>query len=473
MAYRENNFVEKTIFALSTPLGKSGIAVIRISGAHAKEAVRNLGYTKRFVARYATLVELFTFSNPKKHIDSAIIIYFEAPNSFTGEDVIELQVHGSIAVIKELLDELGQMDFLRPAEAGEFTKQAFINGKLDMIRVEALSELIHAETKVQKNIALRQFSGQLENLYEKWRLLLIDIISSLEPFIDFPDEYIPEDEVQKSITKLFDLKHSIKKHVERSRNVELIRHGINIAIVGPPNAGKSTLINLLTHNDISIVSDTPGTTRDVVHAQREINGIKVNFSDTAGLRKTTDIIENDGIHRTKLVSQKAEIIILIFDINDICVDKIHDTILTAKNNTHAHNIIILNKSDLLDTISLKKNTYRIIEILKQINYSIDTNHIIVTSIKEIGSFDKIMIKLREIIAHYGISENEDLITSLRQIISLKNAIKYMDEFTMETSLDLSIQNLRYAAYELEYVSGKNITIEEITDQLFRKFCIGK
>lgn len=469
--------IASTIFALSTPPGKSGVAVIRISGKYALQAIQNFGCTKEMTPRLATYMKLFSYLNPAECLDMALIIYFPAPHSFTGEDVIELHIHGSIAVMDCVMNELNHMKFLRPAEPGEFTKRAFINGKLDIVRVEALSELIHAETRLCKSIALQQFSGQLKALYEEWKSTLINIMAKFEALIDFPEEYISQSVLNDASDEAKSLAQSIATQLKRSNQADIIMGGINVALIGPPNSGKSTLLNLVTQKDISIVSEIPGTTRDVIIAQGEIGGIRVVFHDTAGIHQTNDMLEQEGIKRTKNVIATANVVILLFDIHtsmqdvqDVC-SKLQECVFHD-----FHILCFINKIDLLynndDVID------RTAEIAGYITNHFSAIHTI-THISALSceSADIIYKELQKIITRYSISGNDVVITNIRQKNALQACLQYIEGFLYELKIedhfDLAVQNLRYAALELERISGNSVQVDDVIDSIFANFCIGK
>lgn len=464
----------QTIFALSTPLGKSGVAVVRISGSHAINAVRALGCEKELIPRYATYTKLFSYVDRDDLLDSALVLYFPAPHSFTGVDVVELQVHGSIAVINDLLHNLSMMKFIRPAGPGEFTKQALMNGKLDVVKVEALADLIHSETKMQKKLALMQFSGQLGVLYDNWRRVIVGIASRLEALIDFPEEYIPELALSDMLLSVRSLRVSIANQLERSKKAHVIEYGVTIAIVGPPNVGKSTLLNLLMQQDVSMVSEIAGTTRDVVRISREICGVRVMFYDTAGVRETVDVLEKEGIRRTKLAAMQANVVLVVFDV-DSDMNDIKNTCDGLALKTFDHCMCIINKIDLLSGVALAE---RLLVVKNMIRDNLgNICSILDVSVDKVDGYDVIMRELEKIIRCYGLGEDDVLITSMRQTKALENCVHHMEMFEQKMeegfNMDLAIQDLLYAAQEIEYVSGRGITMAEITDELFKNFCIGK
>lgn len=502
----------RTIFALATPFGKSGVAIIRISGPQALDALRALGYEGDIEPRYVVHAKLFAVNNKKDLLDSSIVIYFQSPNSFTGEDVVELHTHGSIAVIKGILEELNKIPFLHPAEKGEFTKCAFINNKLNLIQVEALADLIDSESYIQKHTALRQFSNQLTSLYENWRQQLIKILVQLEAYIDFPEDDIPNSALNKANDIVQALIIDIERYLKNSESAQVLLHGVNVAIIGPPNSGKSSILNLLAKQDLAIVSDIAGTTRDIVQTKIEINGVNVVFYDTAGIRNTDDFIENEGIKRTKNAIKKSDINIIVFDM-ECDFDNIESIFQLIENN-HTENvenndvencnsifqnklyICILNKIDIVkinnafdstlngvlnstcnkNNDDLKKRIEA--QVLKYKKY-LEKNKINVFKILPISAinekyFSDIALCVSSIISEYrnNINEDELLITRMRQIDKLKECLYYLKEFNLNKYLELSAQDIKFAANNLSILSG-DIALDDVLDQLFSSFCIGK
>ncbi|WP_010407470.1 tRNA uridine-5-carboxymethylaminomethyl(34) synthesis GTPase MnmE, partial [Wolbachia endosymbiont of Nasonia vitripennis] len=299
----------ETIFALSTVFGKSGVAVVRISGNYALKALNHFHIKKEIKPRFATLVDLYDDSS--QLIDNGIIIYFPAPNSFTGEDVIELQMHGSKAVIKIILEELSKIFVM--ARPGEFSLRAFLNGKFDLTQIEGIADLIDAETKMQAKQAIKQISGELERLYSSWKQKLITIQSKIEAYIDFPEDILAEkNELEKINNEVKTLVQSIQEHLNDNRRGERLREGLHVVITGKPNVGKSTLFNFLAKRDIAIISEYAGTTRDILEAHIDVAGYPVILSDTAGIHESSDPVESEGISRARKRSLEANLRIELF-----------------------------------------------------------------------------------------------------------------------------------------------------------------
>ncbi|HJK87686.1 MAG TPA: tRNA uridine-5-carboxymethylaminomethyl(34) synthesis GTPase MnmE, partial [Candidatus Megaira endosymbiont of Hartmannula sinica] len=305
-----------TIFARSTSFGKSGVCVFRISGSKALDAVNRLLLKNEKIdlssvkARYMYLRNIYKIgtcsdqghANMPSLIDQVMIVYFNNGHSFTGEDVIEIHSHGSIAIIKIIIEQLHSINYLRHAEAGEFTKRAFLNGKFDLTRAEGLGDLLEAQTEFQHAQAISQYSGILEQKYNSWRQDIIKIMSLIEAYIDFPDEDIDSEVIKISNNKISQIKDSIANHLNDNNKGEKLRNGVKVAIVGRPNSGKSTLTNLIVGRDMAITSDIAGTTTDVMEAYIDIGGYPIILQDTAGIRTNSDsnIIEQIGIGKAKI-----------------------------------------------------------------------------------------------------------------------------------------------------------------------------
>lgn len=298
-----------TIFALSSGGLPSGVAVIRLSGPASGQAVQAL-CGRQPAERRASLLSIRNRNGEK--LDAGLILFFQGPNSFTGEDCAELQIHGGRATVKAVLAELAGMAGLRAAEAGEFSRRAFLNGRMDLIEVEGLADLIAAETEMQRRLAAEQSSGGLSQLYDSWAKRLTHARAMIEAELDFADE----DDVPGSIADTIwrdmrQLEQEIVNHLSGVRSGEIVRDGLKVVIAGPPNAGKSSLLNYLAKRDVAIVTDVPGTTRDVLHVDLDLDGFAVRLYDTAGLRKTDDVVEQEGIRRTQLSMAQAHLVLLL------------------------------------------------------------------------------------------------------------------------------------------------------------------
>ena len=304
---------DQTIFAPASAAGKSGVAVFRVSGKDARRAITDLCKPSDVPApRFAALRDI-KHPHSGEVIDRALVLFFPAPHSFTGEDVVEFHTHGGRAVTNAVIDALTVLPAFRLAEAGEFTRRAFENGKMDLTEAEAIADLIHAETEAQRKQALRQLDGALGRIYEDWRARLSRSLAYMEAAIDFADEELPPDMLEKQSVVLRDLRTEIAAHLNDNHRGERLREGFSIAILGAPNAGKSSLLNALAQREAAIVSPTAGTTRDVIEVHLDIGGYAVTLADTAGLRESSDAIESEGIRRAHAHAQQADLKVLVFD----------------------------------------------------------------------------------------------------------------------------------------------------------------
>ncbi|MDF2964661.1 MAG: trmE [Rickettsiaceae bacterium] len=440
-----------TIFALSSAPGKAGVSVFRISGINALRAIDIICPDVTLKPREAQLVNLYS---PENNIifDKAIVIYFKAPNSFTGEDVIEFHTHGSIAIGNMLIESLMSIEGLRLAEPGEFSKRAFLNNKMDLTAAEGLADLIEAETSQQVRQAIRQMSGELEKLYEGWRHDLLKIQSLLEAYIDFPDEEIPDSVLDGVNANLCRLKQAINSHLNDNTRGERLRNGIKLAIFGPPNAGKSSLLNYLARREVAIVSTKAGTTRDVLEIHLDINGYPIVIADTAGIRATEDEIEAEGIKRAQIAASQADIKIFIFDIAEGMPKDSHFLELIDDNT-----IIIANKIDLKH---------------QRQNISYQGNKVLALSVKEKAGMELLLDEITRKAETLARPSETPAITRLRYRKSLNEALILLSNFNFDKDIVLAAEDIRLAARALSQITGK-ISVDEILGEIFANFCIGK
>lgn len=445
---------EKTIFALSTVYGKSGVAVIRISGPQALDAIKAMtdidinAIRPRYVY-FTTLRD----KNELHSIDHSLVLYFKAPNSFTGEDIVEFQTHGSKAVIASVMDNLSKLENFRLAEPGEYSKRAFYNGKMDLTEAEGLADLIDSETSEQQKYALRQMEGGLKNLYEGWRQDLIKILAHLEAFIDFPDEDIPSSVMAEMKNNVFKLENEIESHLNSDSIGERLREGFRVVIIGAPNAGKSSLLNAIVNRNAAIVSDIAGTTRDAVDVHLDLNGYPVMFTDTAGLRETEEEIEKLGIDIAYSKIQDADLVICLFDASTDSVqsfDKIRDSL---KNKA----VFVANKSDKL-TFEQRSE--------------IEKSGCLVISAKQKAGVDKILDEVGKQLKQRFTSNSNLLITRRRYREALQDVLDNLQAFSFNKEIELTAEDIRLAARALGKITGR-IEVDDILDKIFGDFCIGK
>jgi tRNA modification GTPase len=386
-------------------------------------------------------------------IDRGMAIYFKAPHSFTGEDIVEFQLHGSLAVIKELFNLLGSLEGLRPAEPGEFSRRAFLNGKMDLMEAEGLADLIEAETPAQKVQAIRQMDGKISSYYNDLRQEMIKCLALLEAYIDFPDEDIPESVLQNIESDINELQNSIQTALDDQHRGERLRDGIYIVILGAPNAGKSSLLNILARRDAAIVSAKAGTTRDIVEIHMDIAGYPVILADTAGLRQTDDDIEQEGVKRALARAGEADIKLVLFDGEKWPeMDAASEALID--NNT----LIIINKSDLL--AASKKD------------YAGTKHSALYVSTKTGHHIDLLIENLEKRIVSFFSSQAAPFITRESHLILLKECTQYLENSLQDISLELKCEELRQAANAVGKITGK-IQVDDVLDVIFRQFCIGK
>lgn len=436
-----------TIFAPLTLKGHCSIYVIRISGTRVKECLSKLGIRRRLKHREATVCTLK--DEDKKPLDEALVIYFESPNSFTGEDVVELNLHCSNYIISKVVSILLSVENVRLAERGEFSKRAFLNGRIDLMQAESIADLVNSETELQHKMAINQLQGKNSNFYNALRAKIVEVLSILEAFIDFPEEEIPQDLENEIEGQIENIKYEISNNLNDNRVGEKIRDGFHIAIIGEPNSGKSTLLNYLSKRDVAIVSDIAGTTRDIIEVNLDIAGIPVILYDTAGIRDTQDIIENEGVKRAINKAKSADLKILVVSIDNTNIDK--KILGLIDDNT----IILLNKIDL-----------------GKVDTNFDKGIVIEVSLKDKINLDKFLKTLQEKLESIVSPNIDTTITNERYRRELINAVKYLDMFNFSMPIEINTENVRMAAESIGKITGK-INSEEILDNIFSKFCIGK
>ncbi|MBQ8751269.1 MAG: tRNA uridine-5-carboxymethylaminomethyl(34) synthesis GTPase MnmE [Alphaproteobacteria bacterium] len=439
---------KNTIYALSTVFGKSGVAVIRISGNSVLSVISKITNIdiNTIKPRYAYFTDIIN-PNTKEILDKSLVLYFKAPCSFTGEDILEIQTHGSKAVLNSVLNILSSIEDVRLAEPGEFSKRAFYNNKMDLTEAEGLADLIDAETSEQQKYAIRQLSGNLKNLYSSWREDLVKTLSYLEAFIDFPEEDIPEDLYNDILNTIFKVKENITLHLKDNSVNERLKNGFQIVIAGATNAGKSSLINTLAKRNAVIVSDIAGTTRDAIDINLDIKGYPVVITDTAGIRETDNPIEKQGIEIAKEKIETADIIINIYDVTNSSHD---DTLEVSKT------IYVANKIDKLTKEELNK---------------IPSNHLKISAKQNIG-VDSLVDKIIDIIKDNFANSSNYLITRERYRLALEECLEHLNTFSLDKEIELSAEDIRLACRSIGKITG-HVEIDEILNNIFGSFCIGK
>ena len=441
------------IYALSSGPGVSGIAIIRISGPNTKEIIELLTQKTIPAPRMANLRKIHN-SNTSELIDEGIILWFPGPGSYTGEDMAEIHIHGSKAVILAVQNEISKIKNCRLAGPGEFTKLAFQNGKINLLKAESIGDLISAETEIQRLQAVKIMKGTSSHKFNELREKLIKILSFVEAKIDFPDEDLPDENLHKIKKDSLDVKNEIDKILNDQKVGEIIREGFKIAIVGPTNAGKSSLLNNLSNREVAIVSEIAGTTRDVVETHLNIDGYPVIISDTAGIRDSKDEIEKKGIKLSLKKAENADLKLVVVDAKSIDLSGFLNEFL--KNNA----ILVVNKSDLLN---------------EELNPEIKKlNHVLI-SLKDNLNIDKLIEKIKKILKNKFISEEDILITRERHRQHLIQCVDHLKNFADKNDkndFDKAAEDLRLATRQLGMIVGK-VDVEEILGSIFNDFCIGK
>ena len=441
-----------TIYALSSGPGLSGIAVIRISGNETKKVLLNMTKGSMPLPRVASLKKILDIKT-KKLIDEGIVIWFPGPNSYTGEDMAEMHVHGSRAVIKSILSNIAKVKNCRLAEAGEFTKIAFQNDKINLLKAESIGDLIASETEIQRKQALKIMSGKSSDKFNSWRESLLKILSKFEAKIDFPDQDLPKDILKNIKIESEKIKLEIRQILDDSNVGERIREGFKIAIIGPTNAGKSSLLNYLSRREVAIVSEMAGTTRDTIEVHLNIDGFPVVMSDTAGIRKSKDEIEKKGIKLALKKADDADLNILVFEPKSV------DFTGFLKDLDLKKSLFVINKSDLRPNKNQELEQYSPISI----------------SIKDDVNIDKLIDQIKKNLKNKFVSTEDTIITRERHRQHLEQCVAHLDEFSKknnEKDFDKAAEDLRLATRHLGMLVGK-VDVEEILGSIFNDFCIGK
>ena len=443
-----------TIFALSTGSVKSGIAIIRISGPNTKKILSKITKIDLPNPRKASLCNIYNHENDEL-IDQGILIWFPGPNSYTGEDLAELHIHGSKAIIGILLASLSKIEDCRLAEPGEFTKIAFENGKINLLNVEALSDLISSETELQRRQAINLLSGKVSKKYHELRNRLLKILANVEAKIDFPDEDLPEDILKNIKDETHDIIKIINSILNDNKVGEKIRDGFKVVIVGPTNAGKSSLLNYLSKREVAIVSEIEGTTRDTIEVGLNLDGYPVLISDTAGIRETNDPVEKKGVQIATDKAQDADLKIILLDAKNPHFKGFFDRLYDENS------LLVINKSDLISG-EFDEN-------------SIDNLEHILISVKEETNLNTFVEQIKKKLKHrFSVSENI-LISRERHRHNLEKCISHLKIFLEKNSIndfDKAAEDLRLATRYLGRVVG-DVDVEEVLGKIFNDFCIGK
>ncbi len=439
-----------TIFAPASGRGRAGIAVIRVSGSAAAEALRKLTGAELPTPRVATRRRL---SDPEAReiLDEALVLWFPAPASYTGEDVVELHLHGGAAVLSGVLEALAGVAGLRPADAGEFSRRAFLEGKLDLTEAEGLADLIAAETARQRRQALDQMGGRLGGLYEAWRGRLLRLLAEIEAEIDFAEEEgdVAAGAVARLPGEIAALAGEIARHLEDERRGERLRDGLQVAILGPPNAGKSSLLNALAKRDVAIVTDQPGTTRDVLEVRLDLAGYPLILADTAGLRRPREAVEAEGVRRARRRGEAADLRLVVID----AAEPPDAESLAAVTGEDA--LILANKIDVAPAPA---------EFAGQSPIPL--------SLRTGQGLDDLLARLEREAARRLDGGAAPLVTRTRHRSALGECRAALARALAAGEAELMAEDLRLAARAIGRITGR-VDVEDILDIVFSEFCIGK
>ena len=442
---------DETIVALSSGQLPSGIAVIRVSGPGVRPLLGEL-FDSVPEPRRLSLRSIRTRND--ELLDEGLVVFFPGPGSATGEDVAEFHVHGSPAVVSAIVEEFANQADFRPAEPGEFTRRAFHNGRLDLTQVEGVADLIASETAAQRRLALNQAGGASRSVLEDWRQRMISARALIEAELDFPDE----DDVPGSVSDqvwddLSALRQEIATQLADRHRGERLRRGFEVVILGPPNAGKSSLINELAKRDVAIVSDEPGTTRDMIEVHLDLHGYPVTVVDTAGMREAVGQVEREGMHRARERAAGSDLVLWL---HDSAEDMQTDQALIRADNV----LLVATKCDLIESDAERSR------ILSKVNLMIST--------KAGDGLDSLVTALGEAAAAGLAGGEQAVITRARHRHALETCIRAMDSAieASEVPLELRVEDLRRATDQLGRVTGQ-VDVEDLLDVVFSAFCIGK
>lgn len=440
---------EDTIFALSSGRLPAAIAVVRISGLNARLGLETFG-VKLPEPRRAARAQLRD-PDSRETIDDALALWFQGPRSETGEDMVELHLHGGRAIVAKVFSVLGGLPGFRPAGAGEFSKRAVLNGKMDLSHAEGLGDLVYAETEAQRRQAMHQYQGALSKQVEAWREKLIEAMALIEANLDFSDEAdVPEDLMEPAARAASEMLREIEAALADARRGERLREGFSVAIAGAPNAGKSTLLNVLAQREAAIVSDIPGTTRDVIEVALDLSGVPVVLIDTAGIRDTSDPIEREGVRRAKARAESADLVLLLQAAGSPAIQ------FSAQPEQTVWPI--LTKADLIDSDS------------KQ---SLSQNDALSISARTGAGIDDLLKRLTKEAERFA--GEPALVTRERQRVALREAAARISSalsLTRRGQEELFAEELRLAARALGRITGR-VDVEDVLDKIFSSFCIGK
>ena len=440
------------IYALSSGRGPSGIAIIRLSGKDTLKIAQLISKEKNIKSREANLCKFYNPTN-NQIIDEGLILWFPGPNSYTGEDLAEFHIHGSNAVIGLFLDVLSKQANSRMAEPGEFTKIAFQNNKIDLLEAESIGDLIHSETELQRQQAVQIMQGNASNHYNNLREKLIKALAYIEAKIDFAEDDLPDTVLKQVRITVQEITSEVKKILDDQKVGEKIREGFKVSITGEVNAGKSSLLNLLSKRKAAIVSNEKGTTRDIIEVYLNIDGYPVILADTAGIRETENKVEKEGVSLAIKKIEESDVNLMLFDITSNKIDSL------IEKNIKKNSIIVFNKSDLSSNI---KKEFK-------------NNDVVLISVKENKNIDKLIDLIKKQLKDKFIKNDNVLVTRERHRNKLNLCFQELNNFLKkrhDKDIELAAEDLRMASRHLGSIIGK-VDVEEILGSIFKDFCIGK
>ena len=438
---------DDTIFSLTTAMGRAATAIIRVSGPRAGDIPELLGFART----EPKVASLRVLRYQKKKLDQSIVLFFKGPESYTGEDVLELHLHGGRAVIDGVYGALSGQEGLRFADNGEFSRRALVNGRIDLTEAEAVNDLINAETEAQRDQGLNQLEGALRLQLEKWSCDLKRFGAHIEAYIDFPDEQIPTNVLNNLLQGVEETNSELNEFVQDNRKGEILRSGLKVAVIGPPNVGKSSFVNWLTKRDIAITSDKAGTTRDIVEAHLNLGGYPVTVADTAGIRRPEDSIEQEGIKRARRWAESANLRVLILDPETIGEASTFSELLKSDDP------VLINKADQTIDRQLPP-AYSLV--------SVKTGHGLEKALSELTNIAEKKMK----------TQGPATITQARHRELLNDCLAALKKahFGLRNQADLELiaEDFRSAIYSIGRITGQ-VDIEDLLDVVFKEFCIGK
>ena len=450
-----------TIAAISTTLGVAAISIIRLSGSDSIDIVnkyfkgKDLKKVNTHTINYGYIID-----ENGSMIDEVLVSIMKGPKSFTMEDVVEINCHGGIATTNKVLETILCDDRVRLAEPGEFTKRAFLNGRIDLVKAESVIDLINSKTDLSRKVALNGLNGKTSTLVKKLRQKMLELLASIEVNIDYP-EYTDEVEMNNDLLKpkVLEIMDDLNKIIEESNNRKILTYGIKTIIIGKPNVGKSSILNKLLDEEKAIVTDIEGTTRDIIEGNININGIQINIIDTAGIRDTTDKVEKIGVEKSLKLIDEADLILLVLNNNDSLTTE-DKKILESCNNKKV--IVVINKNDLPSKINKSE---------------IGFENIVFTNTNSLNGIDSLKNKISELFNLNELSQNDyNGLNNLRQLSLAKEALSIINEVKNSIELNIPIDmveiDLKRAWSKLGEIVGETYS-EELIDQLFSQFCLGK